>query len=906
MNNNANSILNLLSKEYNWIDKTTYTKFNNQSNFSSPLQLIKFLLNILSVSDKENLSIVLPSKKNLCYILTIYLALEKVRKNYSEFLSDFEKFLVPGQNIRYCLDNEQKGKIFKYIGKKKGSDDITIIETFPYGNTAGCRIEKKIANLLQFYPTNKTKPIGKTPPRDYFPPSSNIDNILDIQSFNNPMILRNFIILLTVQKNFMNFLETQKINDIKLKDFITVGQINDSGDLEDFENLKITDPKDNSEVFKIEPLIIYCHSIHSLYEFFKKNKNEKIVITDEISKINNITLIRQIKEINKNIKFYNFSSYSDFEYLNEYQEKIDDTGQNLVWKFEKSEIKDWLEIDAHSFKNLNDLNSLDSNSKIKKYFSNYIKKEVKFFDFPENIFDKINRKLEELKKIIKMSQNQEDLKQVAIRQIYLKMRMQDYIFGFDNEIKARFISDLKSLVDYRSDRKNLLTNQEYDALVKIEELFKQIDLNNDSFFQDRIKLLKDFIESSKDIYNKSSTTFIVDNPKIANYYKTNILKKFGLEFDINSTFRPKRNYEFAIILSELSEKKISTILNENHYKSIIFFSGPTFKQTINNLQSIDFTKWKKFLLNKDLKAELTKIKNINPNYFNYNEHQRYSDLVNNNINQIFIEKNFDISKILDDQDSNDEKIDANFVEFYGDCYCFFSKNSKIKVLNNIFFHSGKGNQSIIEKDIKNLLVDDYVLIRDSADRDVIESEARLISRDAYDAISKTSVLWLDLIWKHLELSGPNAKKKKLEYTKILRKNKYNKSDGTIRNLLGNTIICPDEIEDLKILMNSLNEYVGNIIIEKKEIDKIYQAASNIKSLHRKSGRNISRKISSSLITQEINIDREPMRVDYNIDGTITLNSDKPDYPEAWIVQVKRIDLKDHKVSKINLNRLKWL
>lgn len=905
MNSNAYSILNLLSKEYNWIDKATYTKFNNQSNFSSPLQLIKFLLNILSVSDKENLSIVLPSKKNLCYILSIYLALEKVRKNYSEFLSDFEKFLVPGQNIRYCLDNEQKGKIFKYIGKKQNSDDITIIETLPYGNTAGCRIEKKIANLLQFYPTNKTKPIGKTPPRDYFPPSSNIDNILGIKSFNNPMILRNFIILLTVQKNFMNFLEAQKINDIKLKDFITVGQINDSGDLEDFENLKITNPKDNSEVFKIEPLIIYCHSIHSLYEFFKKNKDEKIVITDEISKINNVTIIKQIKEINKNIKFYNFSSYSDFEYLNEYQEKIDNTGQNFVWKFEKSEIKDWLEIDNDSFKNLNDFNSLDSNSKIKKYFSNYIDKEIKFFDFPENIFDKINRKLEELKKIIKVSQNQEDLKQLGIRQIYLKMRMQDYIFGFDDEIRARFDSDLKSLVDYRNDRKNFLTNQEYDTLVKIEELFKNIDLNNDNFFHDRLKLLKDFIESSKDIYNKSSTTFIVDNPKIANYYKVNILKKFGLEFDINSTFRPKRNYEFAIILSELSEKKISIILSENYYKNIIFFSGPTFKQTINNLESIDFTKWKKFLLNKNLKAELTKIKNINPNYFNYNEHQRYSDLVNNNINQIFIEKNFDIRKILDDQVSNDEKIDANFVEFYGDCYCFFYKNSNIKVLNNIFFNTSKSNQRIIEKDIKDLLVDDYILIRDSAGRDVVESEARLISKDTYDDINKTSAKWLDLIWKYLDLSGPNAQENKLNYIKILRKNKFNKSDGTIRNLLGNLIICPDEIEDLEILMKSLNEYVGNVIVEKKEIEVIYQAAYNKKRLHRTAGRNISTKIASSMTSQVINIDRDPMRVDYNKDGTITLNSDKSDYPEAWIVQIKRIDLKDHKVSKINNNRLKW-
>lgn len=905
MNTNAYSILNLLSKELNWIDKTAYSKFNNQSDFSSPLQLIKFLLNILSASNKDDLSFVLPSKKNLCYISTIYLALEKIRKNYSEFLSDFEKFLIPGQNIQYCLDNEQKGKIYKYIGKKNGNKDISIIETLPHGNSAPCRIEKKITNLLQFYPTKKTRPIGTTPPRDYFPPSSNIDNILNIKSFNNPMILRNFIILLTVQKNFLNFLETQKINNIKLKDFITVGQINESGDLDDFENLKIINPINDTEMFTIEPLIIYCHSIHSLYEFFKKNKNEKIVITDEISRINNITLIKQIREINKNIKFFNFSSYRDFEFLNEYQEKINNVGQNLIWKFEKSELKDWLQIDTNSCKDLNNYNSLDSNSKIKKYFLNYIKKEVKFFDFPENIFDKINRKLEELKKITKVSQNIEDLNQISIKHIYLKMRMQDYIFGFDDEIKTRFNLDLKSLVDYRNDRKNFLTNQEIDTLIKIEELFRQIDLNDDSFFKDRIKLLRDFIESSKDIYNKSSTTFIVDNPRIANYYKTNILKNFGLEFDINSTYRPKHYYEFAIVLSELSEKKISTILNESYYNNIIFFSGPTFKQTIKRIESLDFTKWKKFLLDKNLKAELTKIKNINPQYFNYNEHQRYSDLVYSNDDPIFIEKNFDISKILDNQDTDDEKIDANFVEFYGDCYCFFYKNSKIKVLNNIFFNTSKSNQTIIEKDIKDLLVDDYILIRDSADRDVIESEAKLISKDNYDYINKMSSRWLDLIWKYLELSGHNAKRNKLEYVKILRKNKYNKSDATIRYLLGNLIICPDEIEDLEILMNSLNEYIGNIVIEKNEIKKIYQAAYNKKTLHRLSGKNISKKIASSLTSQEINIDRDPMRVDYNPDGSITLNSGTSDYPEAWIVQIKRVDYKDHKVSKINNNRLKW-
>ena len=41
--------------------------------------------------------------------------------------------------------------------------------------------------------------------------------------------------------------------------------------------------------------------------------------------------------------------------------------------------------------------------------------------------------------------------------------------------------------------------------------------------------------------------------------------------------------------------------------------------------------------------------------------------------------------------------------------------------------------------------------------------------------------------------------------------------------------------------------------------------------------------------QNIDIGREAMRVDYNEDGTIELNSDVSHNPEAWIVQIQSIE-----------------
>ena len=68
---------------------------------------------------------------------------------------------------------------------------------------------------------------------------------------------------------------------------------------------------------------------------------------------------------------------------------------------------------------------------------------------------------------------------------------------------------------------------------------------------------------------------------------------------------------------------------------------------------------------------------------------------------------------------------------------------------------------------------------------------------------------------------------------------------------------------------------------------------------------MSKKILTALKDQEVDIGREPVRVDYNKDGTITLNSLDSDKPEAWIVQIQEIEKNQYKVSQSELNDLKY-
>ena len=134
---------------------------------------------------------------------------------------------------------------------------------------------------------------------------------------------------------------------------------------------------------------------------------------------------------------------------------------------------------------------------------------------------------------------------------------------------------------------------------------------------------------------------------------------------------------------------------------------------------------------------------------------------------------------------------------------------------------------------------------------------------------------------------------------------YTKSKPTLRNLVNNLIICPDEINDLKILIKSLEELTSESLLSESEIKEIHTCSQKLKSTHRKAGRLMSKKILTALKDQEVDVGREPVRVDYNKDGTITLNSQDSDKPEAWIVQIQEIEKNLYKVSQSELNDLKY-
>ena len=83
------------------------------------------------------------------------------------------------------------------------------------------------------------------------------------------------------------------VYDKFLNDIIKNGQIDEDGSIRD-------------EL--IEPLLLYTRDLNSLYQYSSKTKNEKIVICDDIKKLNdNIAIVNQIKENGDRFRFLVFA-----------------------------------------------------------------------------------------------------------------------------------------------------------------------------------------------------------------------------------------------------------------------------------------------------------------------------------------------------------------------------------------------------------------------------------------------------------------------------------------------------------------------------------------------------------------------------------------------------------------------
>ncbi len=839
---------------------------------------IFFLINRIISNFKNDLIIVSPNNKDLSFISTIYSCLVSYYNNYENKISNFENWLKPGTYVELISSGEYDGTIFKYLGRK---DNGIELETVPnQRDHMPGKIWQKVDNILQFSPTSKRKnksnkvvsKVGKA----IVP---NIDKILGIKSFNNPMIYQNELIFLNTKIDFENKLYASAIfkdnKAYQINDLISFDYINDFGELEN--PVKLEDKI-------ITKNLLLAPKISNIYNYFVNHDFNKTIICQDIKKVSNhknYIQYRQIKKIRPNSKFLIFASDSDYEIIKDFKEK-----NNIdIYKFFNNDIK-----------KLYSENKLWVNSLQSKIISNKkyeFEKRIVTIKVKEQKFDEIDNLFTHINKIVKKenTDTQTDIKIILAAINNLRFKIKDHIFGFPTNLINEIKEKIRSLLIEIKSRQTELKETLYDQIIKLVNKFNEIPLDGKLIFDAR---LKEFHELLK-IYNPENTIIYTYNKDRKDYYEKNIKKFWNFDHKSILNLNSEVSFDNLIIPSEIITRDINKLINSKKYKNFYFIGSETLIKKMNYIKQNYEYKWQNLVINEDRKIEILRVDS------SYKQELQNPDFIRKKINEnINILDTEDFYEQDDDEDYTDDKNDEKTVPtipitLFGDQKIYLTENFSTIILNPIFdqysykqFNKKKKSEEIEE--------DDIFMIRDSSDRDILETESSILyahRKISYSHLKSIAFSTRDEIFKSF---GINVDIGKL--SDLLKKQGWKGSNQTLRNLISGETKCPEKHRDIDRILkvceiNNPKKYnyekslSKKILNHKKEYDKLRITA----------GKNITPKIYKALRSNpNISFDGYPLRVDYNSDGSISLGKENSDKPEAWIVQVKKIN-KDRKVKK---------
>ena len=915
--NNFGEILTYFKKEDILQNSILNHHYSKSQNKIVSLKIYS-LINRIIQNIKNDLILVIPAKKEIAYLSSIFAALTFYKNDFQDRLKNFESWLKPNINVMLCSSGSETGKIYKYLGRKN-NNFITLGSIIDNS----IKIDHKIDTLLQLSPiyTNNIseKNIGKT---GYIPKPTEtmLDKLLDLKSYNNPLLYKNKIIVLTNFYNqYSNFLNNEIIFPNKdtpttgsLIDWFTTGQMNEEGILKNLLS-KPNEAEINSYTSieknnKIEPLIIYSKFIDSIYEYSSKTEDEKVIICDDIEKLNLFfPVYQQIKDNNKNFKFLILAEENEFMDIKEFKKK-----NNIdIWKLNESEITEYInDIKLDNLENFND------SSLIKVYLKskNQIFKNDFYLEIEDNEFNKIDFQLKNIyKNLFSLDEIKKDRIVDLTKPLYYRMyQLRDYIFGFTPEIIQKTKEEIDEFFISLNTMRSNLENEIFDDLVELGNSFKNLNLESLVIFEKRRKELFENIKlREKD--SKNDYAILAYNSSRKNYYEENIKKNWGLDVNVIFSINTSKTFKNLIVPSELAPSKISELLLSNNFENIYFIGSKSLKQEMNKVKSALFNRWAPYKISNEKKCDIT---NLNKNYSNafFTSEQMTFPTKNERNNFTFNIENYfkirDFSRYKEDSSGDDTiKVPAFLIIFNGESYAFFTEGFSTYVYNSIFDSSAFDKKKAIKKDFRNILIGDIILLRNRTDSDVLDQESIALLKDEnkYQQLknetSKIPNIINNVVGPHRDI-----------FYRFLKKAKYEKGIGNVLSLadIDGGIICPNSFNDLKkiflaceMMSESKINQKFNFKYNEQEAKEIFFSAKKYKSLRLSAGFSVSRKLKDALIKshdKNIEFDGNPLRVDY-INGEVIFGSSGSGIPEGYIVQVKNYEeprnLKETKKSSTN-------
>lgn len=780
---------------YPFLDKFRFGFKESQNHFSPPpiLTLGSFVaVNLISneISTLARSAIIFPHSDSIACHIAVAASLAAIKKQFDRGLPELPE-LKPDEKV--LLD----GVDYIYKGEEIISGEPFMV--FNYQNGAPRKIP--VSERLRVQHSVSSRQIAK---RDKNLIKSVVDPVLGTKLRGNTSLFQTSVIL--VSKIFEAREQVSGLsiaaNDnacTKLSNVFGWGSLTEEGEVKIWGNAGR----------KEEPLVLVSSNFADVCEYVEVNSHKTdLIVVDGTSYLKDLSSFENL--LHKNIPVVFVLSGKDHDGVQYLKKKDFD-----FWAW-----------------NSEDLKNLHKDFKVveESPFFDLTKKLDSFASFDAEVIDCSNTAFEEAFELLN------DIRREITEEDYHASQILDHTYDFFRRA-SRLVAAAKQIIE-KSERqiasietdlktfRYYIKPEFYESFVQIVDLLKQgnIDLNGANSKPAKLRSQIGSLLSSghqKICVILSKSDFQVEKDFLSAQFPGR-----KIVFERNASFKMQNDYDCIILCGYLKRNHLLRIFDEALGARLIILNYPHEKEWTKSVKKQFFGAFDnqafrnekifgdKLQLNIHVKTAVAPPQIPILEEFEIKLHEFKKQRILRNINE----------------DSYGQKVAAKCVTFNQGSFAFLTESYSVPVINELL--GGKKVEKIPQKRIKDISPGDFLLFRESSNRNLIREMADLgLKKSGKSDLRKISSAWREALRKIYEINNQSLSKVKAE----LKKYGCDRNEFTIKNwLFDENQIAPGEDEDILAIAAAGDHNLS------KKYDDMIAAISQVRGAHIQAARQVAR------------------------------------------------------------------
>ena len=791
---------------------------------------------------------VLDKTRGTTAVAAVLLALAKLQENFPILVNKYAQTVhVSGQRVMVNPSNH----VYEYSGVWEEFPGLFRLKVVGEGAYRSF----PMTDLLRLEPTDRVRPKGTLRSCLGAFERSTLDKLLDLTTCGNNSLIRNSVLLFMAQTRFAEVIDAvtlapEHANGFdSLSDFLPWGSIGPGGELK---------PNDPYQVAG-EPIIAVTRVPEDLALASSELVATKVVLVDGARGLTRD--IQAFDDIVDQQRVIILASSEETEALDLLRDR-----ECPIWHMSPNEIligETFVEARMRTSFVGATIRAADTRKRA----------EVTVVDCQDSVLQTVAESLERAAALIVNHDELLEPEEIVARLYGILLECSECCFGVGEETKVSLQSAQDQLTQQRKWLDKTVANELEEAIRQLENC-----IESGAYGQSKADELLNFILDGR----QDQWIVAARSPRTAECLRTGFN---NLNVDVSvfpmSAITTDQDYVGIIVPAWPNEKRFTHLRNQAVTPDIRILVYPFEKKWVSRHQAREHAREGSNRLSTETRASILEIDSRLLDYLTRREPKPPEITVRPTPPIFEIERRVARRRIPRPTIPDDvaDSREAQLVEFFGDRYALLTEWAKLPRLNQLIDGSNAYSAKLARVTVSKLAPGDFVLFRDSGDKEFIRLIAEeILGAEEYERVRTMAERWRST----LQRIGDSP----ADVQQNLVTHGLNRTTVTVRGWLNDPErIGPKNFNDLDFIANAAGD--TELLSIRKEVEA---AIFCIRGAHISAGSQLTQLLLGELGGRLNKMDEQPVQLDLG-------------YGKAWIVQVEMVEERQKKYPWKLVNRL---